>query len=409
DKYERAATIFAGLEPSDAFYQGSLIALGNISLVSGDRQGALEAFAKASELDFDRPLKLDGLFNYTKVLFELDSPQVALEVAREYVEQQPVDTTAVAGKKETPETLLAEVLLGTSNFEAAVNMLEVFGNRDKEADKVYQKVAYYRGLEFYNERAFENSISLFMRSEAFPIDPRIAALAAYWKAEAMYEVRKYGEAVQNFTRFLGMPAAPQTDVYIYANYALAYAAFRNSNFSTAAEYFVRFLATDRGSMDEHMRNDAIARLGDSYLSMRDYERANLYYDRLINSGAANQDYALFQRGIIQGLQGDHQTKLNTLRSVIEQFPNSNYADDVAFEIPYTYFTMGDHETALEGLKQMIETYPRSSYAPRALMTIGLVQYNQGAIETAMATFSRVVEEYSTTGEARQALRSIENI
>src|SRR5690606_7361488 len=152
DEYERAATIFAGLEPSDAFYQGSLIALGNISLGNGDRQGALEAFAKASELDFDRPLKLDGLFNYTKVLFELDSPQVALEVAREYVEQQPVDTTAVAGKKETPETLLAEVLLGTSNFEAAVNMLEVFGNRDKEADKVYQKVAYYRGLEFYNER-----------------------------------------------------------------------------------------------------------------------------------------------------------------------------------------------------------------------------------------------------------------
>src|SRR5690606_23649539 len=114
----------------------------------------------------------------------------------------------------------------------------------------------------------ENSISLFMRSEAFPIDLRIAALAAYWKAEAMYEVRKYGEAVQNFTRFLGMPVAPQTDVYIYANYALAYAAFRNSNFSTAADYFARFLATDRGSMDEHMRNDAIARLGDSYLSMR---------------------------------------------------------------------------------------------------------------------------------------------
>ncbi|PPL04561.1 tetratricopeptide repeat protein [Parapedobacter indicus] len=409
-EYERATAFFEKLERSDAFYQSSVIALGNISLKAGDKEAARNAFVKASELDFDRALKVDGLFNYAKILFELDSPQVALEVAREYVTQEPKSTVAAnAEKTETPETLLAEILLGTSNFEAAVNMLETFSNRDREADMIYQKVAYYRGLEFYNERAFENSISLFMRSEEFSIDPRIAALATYWKAEAMYEVRKYGEAVQNFSRFMRMPAAPETDVYSYANYALAYAAFRSNSFKVAANYFERFLATDESSMEENVRNDAIARLGDSYLSLRDYGRANQHYDRLINGKAPNQDYALFQRGIIQGLEGDNQTKMSTLRSVIEQFPNSNYADDVAFEIPYTYFTMGDYDTAIEGLQAMIDKYPRSSYAPRALMTIGLVQYNKEDNEAAMATFRRVVEEHSTTDEARQALRSIENM
>src|SRR5690606_10261509 len=156
-------------------------------------------------------------------------------------------------------------------------------NRDREADIIYQKVAYYRGLEFYNERAFENSISLFMRSEEFPIDPRIAALATYWKGEAMYEVRKYAEAVQAFSQFLRKPAARNTDVYSYANYALAYAAFRSDNFNTAANYFELFLSTDESSTEENMRNDAIARLGDSYLSTRNYGRANEYYDRLIDS------------------------------------------------------------------------------------------------------------------------------
>ncbi|MEC3879016.1 tetratricopeptide repeat protein [Parapedobacter sp. 10938] len=408
-EYERAATILGDLGQSDAFYQGSMIALGNISLKAGDKQGARDAFAKASALDFDHALKLDGLFNYTKILFELDSPRVALDIARQYVLQGPVDTTVRAGEKETPETLLAEILLGTSNFEAAVNMLELYRNRDKEADKIYQKVAYYRGLEFYNERAFENSISLFMRSEEFPIDPRFAALAMYWKGEAMYEVRKYREAVEAFSRFLQMPAAPETDVYVYANYALAYAAFRSNNFTTAAKYFERFLSTGSGSMEENIRYDAIARLGDSYLSLRNYGRANQYYDELINGGAPNQDYAFFQRGIIQGLEGDNETKMNTLHSVIEQFPNSNYADDVAFEIPYTYFVMGDYDTAIEGLQQMIEQYPRSSYTARALMTIGLVQYNKEDNEAAMATFDKVVKEHSTTVEAGQALRAIENI
>ncbi len=408
-EYERATAILEKLAASDAFYQGSIIALGHIALETGDKQRARNAFAKASGLDFDRALKADGLFNYAKTLYELDSARAALEVAQEYIAQGHADRKPDGKDTENPETLLAEILLGTSNFHAGVNMLEAFNDRDRAADRTYQKVTYYRGLEFYNERAFENSISTFMRSEKFPIDAEMAALATYWKAEAMYEVRKYREAVENFSRFLQLPAARNTDVYSYANYGLAYAAFRNNSFGMAADYFERFLATEGSSLDENVRHDVIARLGDSYLAVRDYGRANRYYDQLIDSEAPNQDYALFQRGVIQGLQGDNETKLSTLRSVVERFPGSNYADDVAFEIPYTYFTMGDHDTAIEGLQRMIDRYPRSSYVPRALMTIGLVQYNKDDTEAAKATFQRVVEEHTTTDEAGQALRSIENI
>jgi TolA-binding protein len=408
-EYERATTILEKVADPDAFYQGSLIALGHIAVETGDKQRARNAFVKASRLDFDQALKSDGLFNYAKILYELDSLQVAQEVLQEYIARKYADREPDAEKTENVETLLAEVLSGTSNFHAAVSMLESFKNRGREADMIYQKVTYYRGLEFYNERAFENSISLFMRSEKFPVDAEMAALATYWKAEAMYEVRKYREAVENFSRFLRLPAARNTKVYSYANYGLAYAAFRNNSFSVAADYFERFLATEGSSLEENVRHDVIARLGDSYLSVRNYDRANEYYDQLINSKAPNQDYALFQRGIIQGLQGDNETKLSTLRSVIEQFPGSNYADDVAFEVPYTYFTTGDYDVAIEGLQQMIEQYPRSSYVPRALMTIGLVQYNKDDTEAARATFQKVVEKYATTDEAAQALRSIENI
>jgi TolA-binding protein len=304
---------------------------------------------------------------------------------------------------------MAQVLSGSSNFQAAVYLLESFQNREQKADEVYQKLTYYRGMEFYNERAFENSISMFMRSEKFPYDKTMAALATYWKAEAMYEVRKYSEAVDNFSKFLQLPEAKTTSVYNYANYALAYAAFRINRYAVAAQYFERFLAAEKGTLDESVRYDVIARLGDSYLSMRNYSRANEYYDQLIANNAPNQDYALFQHGIIQGLQGDNQAKLNTLKSVIEKYPSSNYADDVAFEIPYIYFTEGDYDTAIEGLQRMVEQYPRSSYVPRALVTIGLVQYNKDDNEAALATFQKVVKDYSKTSEAAQALLSIENI
>lgn len=403
--YEKAIQELEKLTEPDAYYQSAMITLGDAFLKTDNKQSARNAFFRAYKLDFDPQLKEDGLFNYAKLSYELEFHQVALDATQEYM-----DTYPRSARMEEAKTLLAEVLLSTKNYRAAVDILESIQNRGKEANTAYQKVTYYRGLEFYNERAFENAISLFMRSEANRHDEEIYALSHYWKAEAMYEVRKYGEAVTNFNRFLQLPAARQTDVYSYANYALAYAAFRNDKYNTAANYFERFLATGgKDGIEINTRNDAIARLADSYFGMKNYGRAMEYYNRLISSKAPSQDYALFQRGIIQGLQGDNTTKIATLNNVIKQFPKSNYADDVAFEVPYTYFLMGNHDIAISGLQKMITDYPRSSYVPKALVTIGLVQYNQDNNDAALATFQRVVDQYATTDEAKQAMRSIENI
>lgn len=403
--YPKAIQELEKLNEPDAYYQSAMITLGDAFLKTDNKQSARNAFFRASKLDFDEELKEEGLFNYAKLSYELDYHQVALDAVQEYLA-----TYKGTKRKEEANTLLAEVLLSTKSYRAAVDVLESIDRTSKESKSAYQKVTYYRGLEYYNERAFENAISMFMRSEANRFDEEIYALSHYWKAEAMYEVRKYKEAVANFNRFLQLPAARQTDVYHYANYALAYAAFRNDNYTTSANYFERFLAGGgKDGIELNTRNDAIARLADSYFATKNYGKAMSYYDRLISSNAQSQDYALFQRGIIQGLQGNNDAKITTLNSVIAKYPTSNYADDVAFEIPYTYFLMGNHQGAIEGLTKMVEKYPRSSYVPRALLTIGLVQYNQDNNEAALASFQRVVNQYATTDEAKQAIRSIENI
>ena len=403
--YKKAISELQKLDEPDAYYQSAMITLGDAFLKTGDKQGARNAFFGASRLDFDPALKEEGLFNYAKLSYELEFHQVALDATQQYL-----DTYPNSARQEEAKTLLAEVLLSTKNYRAAVDILESIDKRGKDANAAYQKVTYYRGLEFYNERAFENAISMFIRSEANRYDEEIYALSLYWQAEAMYEVRKYGEAVTNFNKFMSLPAARKTDVYSYANYALAYAAFRNDRYTTAANYFARFLATGgKDGIELNTRNDAIARLADSYFGMKNYAKAREQYNRLIQVGAASQDYALFQLGIIQGLQGDNAGKLETLHAVSEKYPKSNYADDVAFEVPYTHFLMGDYDQAIAGLQKMVEDYPRSSYVPRALVTIGLVQYNKEDNDAALATFQRVVDQYATTDEAQQAMRSIENI
>ncbi|HEY1009289.1 MAG TPA: tetratricopeptide repeat protein, partial [Daejeonella sp.] len=400
--YKKAIVELEKLEATDEYFQNGMIALGESFLKTNNKQGARAAFFKASRLNFDKELQEEGLFNYAKLSYELEFHQVALDATQQFIKTYPRSP-----KLDSAKTLLGEILLSTKNYKDAIDILESIPNKNKEAKEVYQKVTYYRGLEFYNERAFQNAISAFMRSNDNAMDADIHSLSTYWLAEAMYEVRKFGESVDNFERFLAMPASRKTDLYNFANYALGYAAFEHEAYRKSVTYFSRFLQGNE--KDRNTINDAILRLADSYFVLKDYGDALTYYDRIISMGAAREDYALFQRGMIQGLQGQNDTKIETHKSLLQQFPKSNYADDAGFEIAYTYFIKNEFDIAKTDLSALIEKYPRSSYVPRALITIGLVQLNQDQSDAAIETFKRVVAEYATTDEAKLALESIKNI
>ncbi|MEO6849976.1 MAG: tetratricopeptide repeat protein, partial [Mucilaginibacter sp.] len=358
------------VDQNDIYSQNGNYTLGNVFLKMHNKQSARNAFLIASKLSFDRQLQEDALYQYAKLSYELDFNTQALDATRLYLKNYPQSV-----RNDEVKTLLGEELLNSRNYKEAVEILEPIPNKSASAKAAYQKVTYYRGLEFYNERAFENAIGIFLRSLKYPVDARTQALTIYWMAEAMYEVRKYGESVETFKKFLDMDIASETPVYNYANYALAYAAFGGEQYKTAANYFEKFL--NGGEKDQNTINDAITRLGDSYFVLKSYSKAREYYDRIIAKHIKGEDYALFQRGMIQGLQGSPDAKISTLTDVLNQFPSSDYADDASFEIAYTYFLKNDGTTAKTGLLAMIEKYTHSSYIPRALVTIGLIDYNNG--------------------------------
>jgi TolA-binding protein len=390
------------VDQNDVYAQNGNYTLGNVFLKLKNKQSARNAYFVASKLTFDPQLQEDALYQYAKLSYEQDFNTQALEATRLYLKNYPQSV-----RNDEVKTLLGQELLNSHNYKEAVDILEPIPNKSASAKAAYQKVTYFRGLEFYNERAFENAIGIFLRSLKYPVDRRTEALTVYWMAEAMYEVRKYGESVENFERFLNMGEASETPVYNYANYALAYAAFGGEQYKKAANYFEKFL--EGGEKDKNTINDATTRLGDSYFVLKNYGKAREYYDRIISKHIKGEDYALFQRGMIQGLQGSPDAKISTLTDVLNQFPNSDYADDASFEIAYTYFLKNEGATAKTDLLAMIEKYPHSSYVPRALVTIGLIDYNSGNNDLAVESFKRVVQDYSSTDEGKQALKQIEKI
>ena len=401
--YQKSASELEKLQQqNDVYSQHGNYILGDVFLKLNNKQNARSAFFAASKLDFDKQLQEDGLYEYAKLSYELDFNTQALDATRLYLKNYPNSQRNTEIK-----ILLGEELLNSHDYKDAVDMLEPIPNKSPSARQAYQKVTYYRGLEFYNERAFENAIGIFLRSLKYPVDPNIEALTTYWMAEAMFEVRKYKESVETFEKFLDLPAARETKIYNYSNYALGYAAFGDEEYRKAAVYFQKFLNGE--DKDPNTENDAITRLGDSYFVLKEYNRALEYYNRIIDEQGKGKDYALFQRGMIQGLQGAPATKINTLTEVLNKYPKSDYADDASFEIAYTYFLQSDSVKAKSGLLDMIQKYPTSSYIPRALITIGLIDYAAGNDDLAIESFKRVVQDYSSTDEAKLALKQIQKI
>jgi TolA-binding protein len=401
-KYKESVAVLEKLGKDDVYLQSGMYTLGKGLIQLNNKEKARSAFFRASRLTYEKNTQEESWINYVKLSYELDFNQQALESIQSFLKQFPSSKRVNEAK-----TLLGEILLTSKNYQAAIDILEPIPNKTPEAQGAYQKVTYFRGLEFYNERAFPNALSMFLRSENFPIDEEIYALNTYWRAEAAYELRKFGEAVSTFEKFLSMPGASKTDVYNYANYALAYAAFEDERYGKAATYFDRFLRGD--DKDPNTVTDATIRLADSYFVNKSYGNAMVNYNKIIDSRSTGQDYALFQRGMIQGLEGQDDAKIATLQGLLTQFPTSNYADDAGFEIAYAYFNTGMLDKSKSDLTELIAKYPRSSYVPRALVTIGLVQYNQDQDDAALESFKKVISDYASTEEAKQALASIKNI
>lgn len=401
-KFKESVAILEKLNKDDIYLQNGMYTLGKSALKLNNKEKARSAFFRASRLDFDPNIQEEAWLTYAKLSYELEFNQQALEATQNFLKLFPNSK-----KLNEAKTLLGEILLTSKNYQAAIDILEQIQDKTPEAKEAYQKVTYFRGLEFYNERAFPNSISMFLRSANFIEDKEIYALSAYWMAEAMYELRKYSEAVRTFEKFLGMPEAKKTEVYNFANYALGYAAFEDEKYSKAATYFERFLNGD--DKDSKTVNDATLRLADAYFVNKNYSDAMLNYNKIINKQLIGEDYALFQRGMIQGLEKQDDNKIATMQSLLKSFPSSNYADDAGFEMAYTYFNKGEFDRSKSDLVDLVAKYPHSSYVPRALVTIGLVQFNQDQDDAALESFKKVIQEYPSLPEAKQALESIKNI
>ncbi|HOP04820.1 MAG TPA: tetratricopeptide repeat protein [Tenuifilaceae bacterium] len=390
----------------DVLSQNANYHLADCYIKLNDKAKARQAFAMASKYDFDMSIKEDALFNFAKITYEtLYNPfNEAIDAFRKYIELFPESP-----RIDEAHNYLVLAYSNTKNYQEALDALDKIRVKDASIKSAYQRVAFFRGLEHFQNLNFPKAKELFTLSLSYPeFNQTINAQSLYWRGESYYRLDDYASASTDFNLFLLSPGSFSLPEYQMAHYNLGYSNFKLKNYDEAVVWFRKY-TTIAAKKTDQILGDAFNRIGDSYFIQRRYWVALDYYEKAINTNTIDVDYAYFQRGFAFGLVERPQKKIETLLEMVSQFPESNYLDDALFELAETYLALNETNNAEEYYSRIEKDFPGSSYYVKALVQLGIASYNKNDNENAMQYYKRVVEEFPGSPEAKNSLVGLRNI
>jgi len=378
----------------DDVAQNAYYHLAESYLQQGKKQQALNAFKNASEMGFSPEIREDALYNYAKLGYEIGNPyQSVPQVFLTYLEDYPKSQ-----RKSEMENLLVDSYISSKNFKDAMELLE--RNKGIASAEVYQKVAFYRGLELYDEGDFQDANAHFIKSLRNAPDAAVKARATYWKAETEYRLGNFSEAISDFNKFKQLPSKGNTE-QLNLPYALGYAHFSDKNYESAISQFESFVS--QSNIDSERKKDAYLRLGDSYFVASKYWPAMENYEKAIAFGGLNTDYAAFQKAISYGFVDRVPQKIESLKAFVQKYTRSSFRDDALYELGNTYLAANNTQEALSAYDELIKSLPQSSFVPKALLRKGLIFNNADRYTEALSMFKRVANDFPSSAEAVQAV------
>ncbi len=407
EQYDSAAVALEKvLNKEDLLAQNAYYHIGDCYIETDQKNKARLAFEFASILDFDPEIKEEALFNYALLTYELyHSPfNEAIGAFHEFIKSYPNSE-----RIDDAYNFLVMAYLYTSNYKEALNSLEKISDKDHGMKEAYQKVAYYRGLELFNNLHYNEAVATFDKSLQYPgYNRQISAQTNYWKAEAFYQLGDYDNAIESYNNFLITSGSFQLHEYNLAHYNMGYSYFKLKDYPNAIQWFRKYVGFTKNEKSKTVA-DTYNRIGDSYFISRTYWMAIEFYDKAIETGLMDKDYALFQRGFALGLLIRPEKKIETLQQLLTEHPESAYIDDALFEMAKSHMDLIETDKALEKYIRLIEDYPSSSYVKKSLVQLGLINYNSDKNTEALKYYQRVVAEFPGTSEAKNALTGIKNI
>jgi len=404
--YDKAIKLLREIGTSnDLLGQNIWFILGDSYLKKGDKKRAQLGFSEASKMDFEKDITEQALFSYAKLTYETSySPfGEVINAFQDYIEKFPSSR-----RIDEAYNYLISTYMQVKNYKAALVSLDRIPNKTSKLEEAYQRVAFFRGLELFKNMELEPAIGMFEKSLKYEkYNRQLRSRAVYWKGEASYRLGRYEEAKADYITYLGIPGSSNLGENSLLRYNLGYSLFNLKDYSNAITHFKTF-ESEVANVRSEVMADARNRIADCYYITTNYPSAISYYDKVIDFGKVDADYAMFQKGFCLGLMNDEKGKAEILSSLTTRYPSSSYVPNAIFERGRAYVVLKDYNRSENDFNTVINSFPETPFAPRAMVQLALVYYNTDQNDKAIAQYKKVIEKYRSTAEARAALTGLKN-
>jgi tetratricopeptide (TPR) repeat protein len=398
DNFEQATRLKNEIGQTAWYY------LGFCYLNNGQDKFARDSFLKAYRMGGNDEITTDALFNYEKATIKTGGDPYNDEIK---IMEEFINAHKNSPRINEAYDLLVQLFITSKNYRQALSSLDKITSLNPRLKEIYQTLAFNNATELYRRSDFKTANEFFDKALKYPANPEIYTLALYWKAETLYRMHRYAEAERWYKQFLKRKYAAQTKYYPVALYNLGYTAFHQKKYDEAIGYFSKFLKFD--NTEQKMINDALLRIADCYFIKKDFNKAITYYDKVINKGGNESDYALYQKASCYGAQGNFNEKINVLNTLVNRYRKSPLYTEALYEIGSTYLTINDQRHAISSFDKIVREKPHSTYAKKALMKTGLLYYGNNQTNQAVKVFKQVIKKYPASVEATEALNALKNI
>lgn len=381
----------------DSLSQVASYYLGFSFLEENDESSAKFAFQKAAASTANPIITQESLYQYGKVSFATKNFNEALtafqQLKRDYPRAPFIDEV---------DGLIGEVFLYTRDYPRSIRYLESVPRTSTRAKKAYQTVCYYYALQLYERGGFPQADPYFQKAIDNPQDKSTTLGAKYWLAESKFRQEDFTTAKAAYQDFIGSRGANSDENFATAYYGLGWVDFKAKNYRAALTNFEKYISTSGRSAEKDTYLDAYLRSADCLFLLKDFEKANQYYQQVIDFRYKSMDLASYQ--IAEGYyrQSSYTNSVQAFATMINNYRGSDYRDNALDRISEIYFQwLKNYGQASRYAKMLVDEYPRSSLAPDAYNRLALSAYNNGDQNAAVAYFKKVVEDYPQDKENAQ--------
>ena len=401
-QYEQAISSLKQVKNErDSISESAYMTLGHAYRALGQTEQAKLAYQATMAQGLKEEMKEEAMYNYTLCTYSSstalgESVTAFTDFLAAYPESKHVEAIY---------ELMSDALRKSKNYKAALEALSTINNPNRKMLETMQYLRFQLGTDAFLQNKLTESRQWM--TQVLEKTPHLSSLeeARYWRAEASYRLKDYKTAGADVTAFLSSPEARKSPNYKAALYLRGYVAFNDKRYPDAEKVFEQYVQLV--DVEDVTFADALNRLGDCAFSTRNFDKAIRYYGQVVGLHASGSDYALFQKGYAQGLQRQYSKKIETLKSLLETSPKSDYADDALYEIARAQLQLDNEREAIEAYNKLLKQYPNSAFARKSSLELAMLYRNQREYSKAIAAYKQTISTYPASEEAYSALSGLE--